>query len=73
MKRFRAIAIQKSKQLQKYCNVLLEKRCVLLSRIYRRQSRKGAMGGKKSKRLPVDGSEASTKPRIRYKSGWYYR
>ena len=27
-----------------------------------RQSRKGAMGGKKSKRLPVDGSEASTKP-----------
>ena len=27
-----------------------------------RQSRKGAIGGKKSKRLPVDGSEASTKP-----------
>ena len=27
-----------------------------------RQSRKGAMGGKKSKRLPVNGSEASTKP-----------
>jgi hypothetical protein len=27
-----------------------------------RQSRKGAMGGKKSKRLPINGSEASTKP-----------
>lgn len=27
-----------------------------------RQRRKGSIGGKKSKRLPVDGSEASTKP-----------
>ena len=40
-----------------------------------RQSRKGAMGGKKSKRLPVDGSEASTKPweELGISRAWYYR
>lgn len=39
-----------------------------------RQSRKGALGGKKSKRLPVD-SEASTKPweAMGISRAWYYK
>jgi hypothetical protein len=38
----------------------LEKDAYCYQEFIDRQSRKGAMGGKKSKRLPVDGSEAST-------------